>query len=114
MTELHANHDHEHGPDCEHTGVQHGDHVDYLHDGHLHHVRQDGTVEEQTAVLQAMEQARQAGPMPLPPFFHTMKELTLVGYYTSEIGATQELQWLAAPGRYDGCASLEEIGRTWA
>lgn len=48
------------------------------------------------------------------PFFRTMKELTLFGYYTSEIGMTEELQWIAAPGRYDGCAPLEEVGRTWA
>lgn len=48
------------------------------------------------------------------PFFRTMKELTLLGYYTSEIGMTQELQWMAAPGKYDGCVPLEEVGRTWA
>jgi len=30
-------HDHEHGPDCGHTAIRHGDHVDYLHDGELHH-----------------------------------------------------------------------------
>ncbi len=29
-------HDHEHGPTCGHPPVQHGDHVDYLHDGHRH------------------------------------------------------------------------------
>ena len=29
-------HDHEHGPTCEHPAVEHGDHVDYLHDGHRH------------------------------------------------------------------------------
>ncbi len=46
MSDLHANHDHEHGPSCQHTGIQHGDHVDYLHDGHMHHVRQDGQIEE--------------------------------------------------------------------
>ena len=45
MSDLHANHDHKHGPDCEHTGVKHGDHVDYLHDGHMHHVREDGQIE---------------------------------------------------------------------
>ncbi|MBI3821378.1 MAG: hypothetical protein HY289_01715, partial [Planctomycetes bacterium] len=28
---------HEHGPDCGHEAVPHGDHVDYLVDGHLHH-----------------------------------------------------------------------------
>jgi hypothetical protein len=27
---------HEHGPNCGHEAVQHGDHVDYVVDGHLH------------------------------------------------------------------------------
>lgn len=29
-------HAHEHGPGCGHPAVEHGDHVDYLHDGHRH------------------------------------------------------------------------------
>ncbi|MBW8171522.1 metal ABC transporter permease [Ornithinimicrobium sp. Arc0846-15] len=29
-------HPHEHGPDCGHPTVPHGDHVDYVHDGHRH------------------------------------------------------------------------------
>ena len=29
-------HPHRHGEDCGHPAVQHGDHVDYLHDGHRH------------------------------------------------------------------------------
>jgi zinc transport system permease protein len=29
-------HGHEHGPDCGHPAVRHGDHVDYVHDGHRH------------------------------------------------------------------------------
>src|SRR5262249_4223190 len=32
---------HTHGPSCGHPAVQHGDHVDYLHDGHLHHAHGD-------------------------------------------------------------------------
>ena len=28
---------HAHGPDCGHTAVRHRDHIDYLHDGELHH-----------------------------------------------------------------------------
>jgi hypothetical protein len=28
---------HRHGPRCGHEAVPHGDHVDYLVDGHLHH-----------------------------------------------------------------------------
>jgi len=31
-------HGHQHGPDCGHLAVRHGDHVDYVHDGHRHAV----------------------------------------------------------------------------
>ena len=40
--------------------------------------------------------------------------MTVAGYYTSEVGATQELRWLAAPGRYDADVPLAEVGRAWA
>jgi hypothetical protein len=49
-----------------------------------------------------------------PHYFRTLKELTVLGYYTSEIGATQELRHVAVPGRFDACVPLAEIGRTWA
>ncbi len=49
-----------------------------------------------------------------PPFFRTLKELTVAGYYTSKIGMTEELQWLAAPGRFSGDIPLAEVGRAWA
>ena len=29
-------HAHDHGPTCGHPAVEHGDHVDYIHDGHRH------------------------------------------------------------------------------
>jgi hypothetical protein len=32
---------HKHGPDCGHEPVPHGDHVDYLVEGHLHHPHGD-------------------------------------------------------------------------
>lgn len=32
---------HKHGPGCGHEAVPHGDHVDYLVDGHLHHPHGD-------------------------------------------------------------------------
>jgi zinc transport system permease protein len=37
-------HRHEHGPGCGHLAIEHGDHVDYVHDGHRHavHVTGDG------------------------------------------------------------------------
>lgn len=53
MTHNHENHDHQHGPSCGHTAVKHEDHVDYLHDGHLHHMNADGTVEEHALEISA-------------------------------------------------------------
>lgn len=53
---------------------------------------------------------------PKRPFVLHMKELTLLGFFTSEAGATQVLQYVAVPGAYKGCIPLSEAGngRTWA
>lgn len=48
------------------------------------------------------------------PFFLRFKELTILGYFTSEVGATEVLQYEKIPGMYDGCMPFEEIGKTWA
>ncbi len=48
------------------------------------------------------------------PFFRLMKELTLLGYFTSEPGATQALDYVAVPGRYDGCIDLKPGQKAWA
>jgi zinc transport system permease protein len=37
-TAVPEDHRHEHGSDCGHPAVPHGDHVDYVHDGHRHAV----------------------------------------------------------------------------
>jgi len=50
MAHTHDDHNHQHGPGCGHTGVRHGDHTDYLHDGHLHHDA-GGAVEEHTLTV---------------------------------------------------------------
>jgi hypothetical protein len=58
--------------------------------------------------------ARRAGAKDTP-FFGMMKEMTLAGYYTSEIGATEELQFQPATDKFKGCIPLERNGgRTWA
>jgi len=36
--EVEEDHGHLHGPGCGHLAVEHGDHVDYIHDGHRHAV----------------------------------------------------------------------------
>lgn len=57
--------------------------------------------------------SREAGKAPRP-FMRTMKELTVLGYYTSKIGATQELKYVQVPGRFDGCVPFLSVGRAWA
>ena len=47
-------------------------------------------------------------------FFTQFKSLTLFGYYTSEVGATQELAYLAIPGGYQGNFPFSNIGKAWA
>jgi hypothetical protein len=37
--------EHQHGPGCGHTAVQHEGHTDYLQAGHLHHGQGDGVQE---------------------------------------------------------------------
>ncbi|QRR01090.1 gluconate 2-dehydrogenase subunit 3 family protein [Dyadobacter sandarakinus] len=48
------------------------------------------------------------------PFFRLVKELTLLGYFTSEEGATQALEYVPVPGRYDGCIDLKPGQKAWA
>jgi hypothetical protein len=47
-------------------------------------------------------------------FFHLMKELTLLGYYSSEPIGRNVLHYDPIPGRYDGCIPLADVGnRAW-
>lgn len=45
------------------------------------------------------------------PFFTKLKELVVLGYYTSEVGATQELKFLPMPGIFNGDFEFSKIGR---
>ena len=50
-----------------------------------------------------------------PAFFRLFRQFALLGFFTSETGATQVLNYDPIPGIYSGCESLEEVGgRTWA
>lgn len=64
------------------------------------------------AALQVAKENREAKK----PFILMTKELTLLGFFTSEPGATQVLQYVAVPGSYKGCIPLSEAGngKAWA
>lgn len=43
-------------------------------------------------------------------FFTHAKQLTIFGYYTSEIGMTVERRYLPVPGSYDGAYPYDKVG----
>ena len=47
-------------------------------------------------------------------YFRMMKELTLLGFFTSEPGATKALRYLPVPGKYDGNVPYKKGDRAWA
>ena len=47
-------------------------------------------------------------------YFSMMKQLTLMGYFTSKPGATQALRYVAVPGKYEGCIPYKKGDKAWA
>jgi hypothetical protein len=75
----------------------------------------DGSPAEQAGLLVVLDDEtarwraaseRTRGP---EPFYRRMKWLTLFGYNTSEIGATQEQHFAIIPGRYVPCAPTDSL-----
>ena len=76
---------------------------------------------QQLTLLQSMDEIAMAEPKPLPKhgntvpardtqlhgnFFKVFKGITVHGYYTSEIGYTQELKLRIIPGEQHGCQTI--------
>lgn len=47
-------------------------------------------------------------------YFHLFKQLTLLGFFTSELGATKALRYVQIPGRYDGDYPYKKGDKAWA
>ena len=58
--------------------------------------------------------AAPAAPDTPAHYFRMMKELALLGFFTSEVGCTKALRYIESPGRYDPCAPHAPGDRTWA
>ena len=63
---------------------------------------------------EAAEYAKRKKPEEPAHYFSLMKQLTLLGYFTSEIGATQALRYVAIPGKYEGCIPYKKGDKAWA
>jgi hypothetical protein len=69
---------------------------------------------QQNAPEAKINAATQIANDPPNKYFRMMKELALLGYFTSEVGATQALRYVESPGRYDPCVPYKPGDRDWA
>ncbi|HEX9084529.1 MAG TPA: gluconate 2-dehydrogenase subunit 3 family protein [Gemmatimonadaceae bacterium] len=72
------------------------------------------STQQQNAPEAKINPATQIASEPPTKYFRMMKELALLGYFTSEIGATQALRYVESPGRYDPCVPYKPGDRDWA
>jgi glucoside 3-dehydrogenase (cytochrome c) hitch-hiker subunit len=49
-----------------------------------------------------------------PHYFRQMKELAMLGFFTSEIGCKQALRYVESPGRFDPCVPYQPGEKAWA
>lgn len=73
--------------------------------------------QQRQALLTALD-VEQKSDMKINPakahYFRMMKELTLLGYFSSEIGCTQALRYVPIPGKYIGCIPYKKGEKAWA
>ena len=79
----------------------------------------EASAEQRTALLTALDKEAkeyQKSKKPEDPnhYFSLMKQLTLTGFFTSEVGATKALRYEAVPGRYEGCIPYKKGDKAWA
>ena len=63
-------------------------------------------LDDAMAAAFAGSQSQECRPDPTDNFFYTLKQLTLTGYFTSEVGAKRALHFRMIPGHYDGCVAI--------
>jgi hypothetical protein len=76
------------------------------------------SAEQQITLMKQYDQAQyeqgRANPSGTPHFFRMIKELTIIGYCTSEPGATKLLKYEQTPGPYRGDIPYSQVGKAWA
>lgn len=77
-----------------------------------------GPSADRTALLNELDREQREHHAALPPdgdphYFRILKELTILGYFSSEIGATQALRYLEVPGRYEPDVPYTRGDRAW-
>ncbi|MGE8291548.1 MAG: gluconate 2-dehydrogenase subunit 3 family protein [Sphingobacterium sp.] len=78
----------------------------------------EATAEQRLSLLTAIDKEAKeymSKKGDLPNHYYTLfKQLTLLGYFSSEIGYKQALRYNQAPGRYEGDVPYKKGDRSWA
>lgn len=74
----------------------------------------NATVEERTSYLNELEAKASDTQEKGPAVIGMLRDLTVLGYFTSEIGATQQLNYVEIPGRYEGCIEYKPGDKAYA
>jgi hypothetical protein len=74
----------------------------------------EATVEERTSYLNDLHKKSLAHAENDPKVILMLKDLTVLGYFTSEIGATQQLRYVETPGKYDPCLEYKAGDKVFA
>jgi hypothetical protein len=77
------------------------------------------TAEQRTALLTELDAEQHAfmkSKKPEEPthYFRMMKELSLLGFFTSEIGYTKAMRYKETPGKYEPCLPYVKGETSWA
>jgi hypothetical protein len=74
---------------------------------------QKRVMDAQKGMIDALD-ASASVDRPAQHYFRMMKELALLGYFTSEIGCTQVMRYVESPGRFDPCIPYAPGEPAWA
>ena len=74
----------------------------------------DASVEERTEYLNELKEKAVDTEQKGPAVVGMLRDLTVLGYFTSEIGATQQLRFVEVPGRYDACIDYKPGDKAYA
>lgn len=69
---------------------------------------------DRLSYLNGLHEQYKASDKKEPQVINMLRDLTVLGYFTSEIGASQALNYVEVPGRYDGCIDLKPGDRAYA
>jgi len=87
----------------------------------MHHASfMEATPPQRLALLEQLDREQKAymdarhGDDTPAHYFRMMKELALLGYFTSEIGYTKAMRYAETPGRFDPCVPYTPGETAWA